>query len=150
LLVLHAEKSPLFEEKIELVASMLQTIVEERGDISFVLAGTNTKVFPIIQGNKQLDQVMYHLAALKPAETVKFQLRDQQVFKHVATLLYVTSEVSDELLHNLANMVKNCICFVVAKEPPMQTELAKRYKQIQLVHVDPTDFYHLFTEVMKP
>lgn len=150
MLVLHAGKSPLFEEKIELVASMLQTIVEERGDISFVSAGSKTKVFPIIQGNKQLDQVMHHLAAIKPAETVKFQLQDQQVFKHVATLLYVTSEVSDELLHSLANMVKGCICFVVAEKPPMQTELAKRYKQIQVVHVNPTDYYHLFTEVMKP
>ncbi|MEB2282204.1 DUF58 domain-containing protein [Lysinibacillus xylanilyticus] len=150
MLVLHAGKSPLFEEKIELVASMLQTIVGERGDISFVSAGSNTKVFPIIQGNKQLDQVMHHLAAIKPAETVKFQLRDQQVFKHIATLLYVTSEVSDELLHSLANMVKSCICFVVAEQPPMQTELAKRYRQIHVVHVNPTDYYHLFTEVMKP
>ncbi|MEY9979401.1 DUF58 domain-containing protein [Lysinibacillus sp. RC79] len=150
MLVLHAGKSPLFEEKIELVASMLQTIVEERGDISFVSAGSKSKVFPIIQGNKQLDKVMYHLAAIKPAETVKFQIRDQQVFKHVATLLYVTNEVSDELLHSLANMVKSCICFVVAEQPPLQTELAKRYKQIQVVHVNPTDFYHLFTEVMKP
>lgn len=150
MLVLHAGKSPLFEDKIELVASMLQTIIRERGDISFVSAGSKTKVFPIIQGNKQLDQVMYHLAAIKPAETVKFQLRDQQVFKHIATLLYVTSEVSDELLHSLATMVKSCICFVVAEQPPMQTELAKRYKQIHVVHVNPTDYYHLFTEVMKP
>lgn len=150
MLVLHAGKSSLFEEKIELVASMLQTIVKERGDISFVSAGFNTKVFPIIQGNKQLDQVMHHLAAIKPAETVKFQFRDQQVFKHVATLLYVTNEVSDELIHSLANMVKSCICFVVAEEPPMQTNLAKRYRQIKVVHVNPTDYYHLFTEVMKP
>lgn len=150
MLVLHAEKTPLFEEKIELVASMLQTIVEERGDISFVSAGAQTKVFPIIQGNKQLDQVMHHLAALKPAETVKFQLRDQHVFKHVATLLYVTSEVSDELLHTLATRVKSCICFVVAEQPPMQSELVKRYKQIRVVYVNPTDYYHLFTEVMKP
>lgn len=150
MLVLHAGKSSLFEEKIELVASMLQTIVKERGDISFVSAGFNTKVFPIIQGNKQLDQVMHHLAAIKPAETVKFQFRDQQVFKHVATLLYVTNEVSDELIHSLANMVKSCICFVVAEEPPMQTNLAKRYRQIRVVHVNPTDYYHLFTEVMKP
>lgn len=150
MLVLHAGKSPLFEEKIEFVASMLQTIVGERGDISFVSAGSNTKVFPIIQGNKQLDQVMHHLAAIKPAEMVKFQLRDQQVFKHIATLLYVTSEVSDELLHSLANMVKSCICFVVAEQPPMQTELAKHYRQIHVVHVNPTDYYHLFTEVMKP
>ncbi|MFJ8515715.1 DUF58 domain-containing protein [Lysinibacillus xylanilyticus] len=150
MLVLHAGKSPLFEEKIELVASMLQTIVGERGDISFVSAGAKTDVFSNIQGNKQLDQVMYHLAAIKPAEVVKFQLRDQQVFKHIATLLYVTSEVSDELLHSLANMVKSCICIVVAERPPMQTELAKRYKQIRVVYVNPTDYYHLFTEVMKP
>ncbi|MDM5230527.1 DUF58 domain-containing protein [Lysinibacillus pakistanensis] len=150
MLVLNAKKSPLFEEKIELVASILQTIVDERGDISFVSAGAKTKVFPLIQGNKQLDQVMHHLAAIKSTENIKFQLRDQRAFKHVATMLYVTSEVSDELLHTLATMVKSCICFVVAEQSPIQTDLSKRYKQVQVVHVNPLDYYHLFTEVMKP
>lgn len=150
MLVLDAKKSPLFEDKIELVASMLKMIVQELGDISFISAGEMTKVFPIVQGEKQLDQVMYHLAAIKPAENVKFQFYDQQAFKQVATLLYVTSDVSDEFLHTLANIVKNCICFVVAKQPPLQAELTMRYKHIQIVYVDPTDFYHVFTEVMKP
>ncbi|MEK3728752.1 DUF58 domain-containing protein [Lysinibacillus sp. FSL W8-0953] len=150
LLVLDAKKSPMFEEKVELVASMLQMIVQERGDLSFISAGEMTKVFPVIQGEKQLDQIMYHLAAVKPTENVKFRFYDQQSFKQVATLLYVTSDVSEELLHTLANLVKSCICFVVAKQPPVQSELMMRYKHIQIVYVDPTDFYHLFTEVMKP
>lgn len=45
LLVLDAKKSPMFEEKVELVASMLQMIVQERGDLSFISAGEMTKVF---------------------------------------------------------------------------------------------------------
>lgn len=150
MLVLDVKKSSMFEEKVELVASMLQMIIQERGDLSFITAGELTKVFPVIQGEKQLDQVMYHLAAIKPAENVKFRFYDQQAFKQVATLLYVTSSVSDELLHTLANIVKSCICFVVAKQPPVQSEHTMRYKHIQVVFVDPTDFYHLFTEVIKP
>ncbi|MFS0818862.1 DUF58 domain-containing protein [Lysinibacillus sp. 1P01SD] len=150
MLVLDAKRSSMFEEKVELVASMLQLIIQERGDLSFITAGEMTKVFPVIQGEKQLDQVMYHLAAIKPAENVKFRFYDQQAFKQVATLLYVTSDVSDELLHTLANIVKSCICFVVAKQPPVQSEHTMRYKHIQVVFVDPTDFYHLFTEVIKP
>ncbi|MET4563235.1 uncharacterized protein (DUF58 family) [Lysinibacillus parviboronicapiens] len=150
LLVLHTGASPLFEEKVELAASMLQTIVQGRGDISFVSSGAKTKVFPLIQSEKQLDQVMRHLAAIKPTKNVEFQLRNQQSFKQVASLLLVTTDVSDQLLHSLANLAKYCICFVIAERPPSQTEVAKRYKQIQFVHVDPTDYYHLFTEVMKP
>ncbi|KOY81756.1 DUF58 domain-containing protein [Lysinibacillus macroides] len=150
MLVLDAKNSPLFEEKIELAASMLQMIVRERGDISFIAAGEITKVFPVIQGNKQLDQAMHHLAAIKPTEHVKFRFYDQQAFKQVATLLYVTSDVSEELLHTLANIVKSCICFIVTKEPPVQSELMTRYKHMQIIYVDPTDFYQLFTEVMKP
>ena len=150
MLVLDAKRSSMFEEKVELVASMLQMTIQERGDLSFITAGEMTKVFPVIQGEKQLDQVMYHLAAIKPAENVKFRFYDQQAFKQVATLLYVTSDVSDELLHTLANIVKSCICFVVAKQPPVQSEHTMRYKHIQVVFVDPTDFYHLFTEVIKP
>ncbi len=150
LLVMHAGTSPLFEEKVELAASMLQTIVRGRGDISFVSSGANTKVFPLVQSEKQLDQVMHHLAAIKPIGNAEFQLRYQQSFKQIASLLLVTNDVSDELLHSLANMAKYCICFVVAEQPPKLPEIAKRYKQIQIVHVDPTDYYHLFTEVMKP
>ncbi|MEK5233541.1 DUF58 domain-containing protein [Lysinibacillus sp. FSL K6-0232] len=150
MLVLDAKSSPLFEEKIELAASMLQMIVQERGDISFIAAGKTTKVFPVIQGHKQLEQVMHHLAAIKPTEHVKFRFHDQQAFKQVATLFYVTSDVSDELLHTLANIVKSCICFVVAKEPPVQSELMTRYKHMTIIYVNPADFYHLFTEVMKP
>jgi len=93
---------------------------------------------------------MHHLAAIKPTEHVKFRFYDQQAFKQVATLLYVTSDVSDELLHTLANIVKSCICFIVTKEPPVQSKLTTRYKHMQIIYVDPTDFYQLFTEVMKP
>lgn len=148
LLMLNADPSPLFEEKIELVASMVQTIVRGRGELSFVSASTPTKVFPLIQSEKQLDQVMHHLAAIKPVENEN--LYWQQNVKHIATLLYVTSTVSEELLHTLASVVKSCICFVVAEEPPIVSAYAQRFKKIQIIHVNPENYTHLFTEVMKP
>ena len=150
LLMLDEGASPLFEEKIELVASMLKAIVQGRGDISFVSTGAKTKVFSSIHGEKQLDRVMQHLASIKPVENAKNQLRDQQVFQRVATLLYVTSDISDELLHTLSNSVRSCICFVVAQQKQAPSDVTKRYKHIQVVYVDPTDYYHLFAEVMKP
>ncbi|MFJ7952926.1 DUF58 domain-containing protein [Lysinibacillus sp. NPDC096418] len=150
LLMLNPDASPLFEEKIELAASMVTAIVRGRGDISFVSTGDKTKVFPLIQSDKQLDQVMHHLAAIKPLENATINLRGQQSFKHIATLLYVTSELSEELLHTLANVVKSCICFVVSEQPPILTDNAQRYKQVQVVYVNPNDYYHLFAEVMKP
>ncbi|MFJ7669600.1 DUF58 domain-containing protein [Lysinibacillus sp. NPDC097195] len=150
LLMLDEGASSLFEEKIELVASMLKAIVQGRGDISFVSTGAKTKVFTAIQGEKQLDRVMQHLASVKPVEQADFQLRDQQVFQRVATLLYVTSDISDDLLHTLGNSVKSCICFVVTQQTQAVSDVMKRYKHIQVVYVDPTNYYHLFTEVMKP
>lgn len=150
MLMLDVGPSPLFEEKVELVASMLSAIVRGRGDISFVSTGVKTKVFSSIQGEKQLDRVMHHLACVNPVENAKYQLRDTQVLQRVATLLYVTSDISDELLHTLGNTVKSCICFVVSQETQARSDVTKRYKHIQVVHVNPTDYYHLFTEVMKP
>ena len=150
LLMLNADASPLFEEKIELVASMVQTIVRGRGDMSFVSAGDKTTLFPLIQSEKQLDQVMHHLAAVKPVENATVNLHGQQNFKHISMLLYVTSDLSEELLHTLASVVKSCICFVVAEQPPILSEMVQHHKQIQIVHVSPDDYYYLFTEVMKP
>ena len=150
LLMMYADPSPLFEEKIELVASMVQTIVRGRGDISFVSASTKTKVFPLIQSEKQLDQVMDHLAAVKPVEKATLNLDGLENFKQISTLLYVTSHLSEELFHTLASVVKSCICFVVTEEPMNLTGIAQRFKQIQIVHVNPNHYYDLFTEVMKP
>ena len=148
LLMLHADPSPLFEEKIELVASMIQTIVRGRGELSFVSTSRPTKVFSLIQNEKQLDQVMQYLAAVQPGE--EENLYWQQNAKQIATLLYVTSTVTEELLQTLSSVVKSCICFVVAEEPPSVAVYAQRFKQIQIIYVNPENYTHLFTEVMKP
>ena len=148
LLMLHADPSPLFEEKIELVASMVQTIVRARGELSFVSTSHPTKVFPLIQSEKQLDQVMHCLATIQPVEDENVYW--QQNAKQIATLLYVTSTVTEELLQTLSSVVKSCICFVVAEEPLSVAAYAQRFKQIQIIHVNPENYTHLFTEVMKP
>lgn len=148
LLMLNADPSPLFEEKIELVASMVQTIVRGRGELSFVSTSIPTKVFPLIQSEKQLDQVMHHLAAVKSVENEHIYW--QQNVKQIATLLYVTSTVSEELIDTIASVAKSCICFVVAEEPPIVSPYAQRFKQIQIIYVNPKNYTHLFTEVMKP
>ncbi|GLC90266.1 DUF58 domain-containing protein [Lysinibacillus piscis] len=147
-LLLNAKSSPLFEEKVELVASMLQTIVKERGDASFISLGADTKVFPFIQGHQQLGQVMYHLAAIKPVHKVHLQLQDEQIFQRVATLLYVTDTLTDEVLHLLANIVNHCICFVIGEEPVSQQ--IHYDKKIQIVYVDPANYYYLLTEGRRP
>ena len=148
--MLNADASPLFEEKIELVASMVQTIVHGRGDIPLFLLVIKRRCFRSFKVKSNLYQVMHHLAAVKPVENATVNLRGQQNFKQIATLLYVTSDLSEELLHSIASEVKSCICFVVAEQPPILSELTQQYKQIQIVHVNPDDYYHLFTEVMKP
>ena len=148
LLMLHADPSPLFEEKVELVASMVQTIVRGRGELSFVTTGRSTKVFSLIQNEKQLDQVMHHLATVQPVKDE--HLYWQQNVKQIATLLYVTSTVNEELLQTLSSVVKSCICFVIAEEPPSVSAYAHRFKQIQIIYVNPENYTHIFTEVMKP
>lgn len=148
LLMLHTDPSPLFEEKVELVASMVQTIVRGRGELSFVSTSHPKKVFSLIQSEIQLDQVMHYLATIQPVEDEDRYW--QQNNKQIATLLYVTSTVTEELLQTLSSVVKSCICFVVAEEPLSIAAFAQRFKQIQIIHVNPENYTHLFTEVMKP
>ena len=146
--MLHADPSPLFEDKVELVASMVQTIVRGRGELSFVSTSHPTKVFSLIQSEKQLDQVMHYLATIQPVEDENKYW--QQNIKQIATLLYVTSTVTEELLQTLSSVVKSCICFVVTEEPLSIPAHAQCFKQIQMIHVNPDNYTHLFTEVMKP
>lgn len=150
LLILQADSSLLFEEKIEFVASMLQTIVHGRGEITFITASHQLKKFPLIRSEKQLDEVMQHLATIQPTMHEKMHLLDQFQLKNIATLLYVTSHISEQLWLTLANMAQHCICFVVAEQQPVIPKDMRSNKQINIVYVNTNDYYHVFTEVMKP
>lgn len=149
LLMLNLENAPLFEEKVELAASILNTIVRSRGDVSLVTMGDEVTTFPVIQSAHQLEKVMYHLASLRPSEDAKSILRGEQYLKQIATLLYVTNSMSEELLHTLASSVKQCICLVVSEGLPAERVDWHSYKQVRVMYVRPNDYHHLFAEVMR-
>ena len=68
LLVLDGRPSKVFEEQVELAASILKTLSDQQAGIGFFATGSGQTVFPNIQSEEQLQHAFIHLAKLKPMD----------------------------------------------------------------------------------
>ncbi|PZX04496.1 uncharacterized protein (DUF58 family) [Psychrobacillus insolitus] len=114
------DRSPsiLFEDVVDLTASIMQAIVRHQASSAFLSVGEDRLFVPAVQSEEQLQRVLYHL--MKVSADLKNPL--EQVILHdvaisqVTTLLFITSNLTHEFLHSVQKAASNlrvCICFVV-------------------------------------
>lgn len=148
------DRSPAdsFDDVVELTASIVNTIVEKQGDVSLLSVGNQRSYFSNIQGHKQLEIIMHHLATIEADYRKDFQslLFHEKAIAQGGMLLFVTSELTDEKLMALAKTVKQGICFVISDNPLGVWSLREKVQHIRVVQVPKKDYYFAFTEVMKP
>lgn len=152
--------SAKFELQVELVASILQSIVRANSSLAYLSVGQSRNYFPVIQTEEHLQRVMYHLAKVqgdleKPVDqAVGREL--QRV--NASTLLYVTSQLSLEMVQSIQKNAKNlssCLCLVVMrKDESLRDEDEKvhqfaRSKGFIVNCVNPESFATVFTEVIR-
>lgn len=150
--MLDRSSSENFDDAVELVASILHTIIKKNGDISLLSVGEQRAYFPRIQGSRQLEKVMYHLATIEANYTRDLEslLMYEKAIKQGATLLFVTSELTEEKLLALSRVVKQCVCLIVTNDPVSAGPYRDKASNIRLLYVPKEDYYSVFTEVMKP
>ncbi|WP_254178186.1 MULTISPECIES: DUF58 domain-containing protein [unclassified Planococcus (in: firmicutes)] len=112
--------SPVFELQVELIASILTSVVASHASVAYLSAGTPRAFFPLIQSEKQLQRALYHLAKVqddldRPIEAVVGQDLKQV---HVPSLVYVTGSLSREMVDEIrrnATSLSQCLCLVVTE-----------------------------------
>jgi uncharacterized protein (DUF58 family) len=118
--ILDGRPSGVFEEQVELTASIITKVSNEQAGIGLVTTGSEQEVFPTIRSEGQLQQAMIHLAKMKPAEaTAVLQSKKfGAVLYQSGSLLIVTGSPTisfiDSVLQGAKN-VRKVICFVVLK-----------------------------------
>lgn len=110
-----------FEIQVELLASILTSVVASRASVAYLSSGSPRAFFPSIQTEDQLQRAMHHLAKVqddldRPIETVIGQDLKQM---RVASLVYVTGSLSREMVDEIRRNVtglNHCLCLVVKEK----------------------------------
>ncbi|WP_240616450.1 DUF58 domain-containing protein [Planococcus maitriensis] len=149
--------SPVFEIQVELIASILTSVVASHASVAYLSAGTPRAFFPLIQNDEQLQRALYHLAKVQDdldrpiAAVVGHDLKQVRV----SSLVYVTGALSREMVDEIRRNVtglSQCLCLVVTeKGQSITTEDEKnhqyaRSKGFRVKLIGPENFASAFME----
>lgn len=143
-----------FEYAVDLTASILQSVIENHGDISFLSTGEKREVFPKLKSRTGLEKVMQHLAVIEPdsKQTIDSILAKEMELISTATLILVAGELSKELRDFFASSSKfarGIVCFVVS-EKSEKVERRLIISNVKVIFIPVDQFENAFTEVVKP
>lgn len=146
-----------FEVIAELAASIIQTIVKNHGDVSFLSSGEKRFYSSRVKTQNQVEKVMQHLAVVKPDAklTIDKILTNELQSISSATLLLITGEVTEQLksfFMNSTKVTRGIVCFVVSEKSDIQKlkENVMHYSNVKVIPITREMFYEAFTEVIKP
>lgn len=143
-----------FEAVVDLSASILRSVVKNRGDISFLAVGDKRRYFPAVKDLNQLEKVMYHLAEVEPNlnQPINSILSKEANLGQVSTFLLVTGEISEELrkfFENSASFAKGIVCIVISDEKGKLQAVQKQFTNVKIVPITREQSENVFTEVLK-
>ncbi|SDN70057.1 Uncharacterized conserved protein, DUF58 family, contains vWF domain [Psychrobacillus sp. OK028] len=158
--VIDRTPSPLFEEVVDLTASIMQAIVRHQASSAFLSVGSERMFLPEVQTDQHLQRVLYHLTKVQDDLTKPLD----QVFLHdkslsnATTLLYITSNLTYEWMDSVqknATNLRACTCFVINSKTEKTTReqnamykyAASRGFQVQTITKD--RFAQAFLEVKR-
>ncbi|MFD6508680.1 DUF58 domain-containing protein [Bacillus sp. NPDC060175] len=93
-------ESPLFESVVTFTASIVRAVLKQNSPASFVSVGKERTIFPLDNGDTQLQQIFCHLAKVQAdsvfplSQSVEMELR--KMYQPV-TIILVTSDLSPDI-----------------------------------------------------
>lgn len=148
--------SDKFEIQVELIASIIKSIIGANSSLAYLSIGDTKNYFPVIQTEEQLQRVMYHLAKVQPDLEIPVEQAVNRELQeiHASSLLYVTSQLTMEMVKTIQRNVKQlntCMFLVVAvkgekftSEDEMTYQYA-RSKGFLVKRLSPENFTSVFT-----
>lgn len=92
--------SPLFESVVSFTASVVKAVLKQNSPASFVSVGKERTIFPLDNGDIQLQQIFFHLAKVQAdsiflfSQSVEMELR--KMYQPI-TILLITSDLSPDI-----------------------------------------------------
>ncbi|HEX5564967.1 MAG TPA: DUF58 domain-containing protein [Sporosarcina sp.] len=156
IVLLDGRDSELFEEKVELAASIVEEASNHQANIAFASAGADTVAFPFIHSADQLHEVFVHLAKIKPVASEDVQPSSSALSAVAGSVVLVTADPDWTFIQSmvgLVNSTKSVICFVLVEGEstlPMQLQEQIRYakaKGVTIHALSRKQFSEAFQEV---
>ena len=117
IVLLDGRESEVFEEQVELAASIVEEAGNHQANIAFASVGAETAVFPFIHSADQLRDVFVHLAKIRPVDSEEVQpLAYSSLASAAGSVVLVTGNPDWTFIQSMMNFVKNrksVICFVL-------------------------------------
>ena len=154
-LAIDQSSSTNFEHAVDLTASILQSVIKNHGDISFLSTGKKREIFPKLKSQSRLEKVMQHLGVIEPdsKQSIDSILSNEMALINSATLVLVTGGLTKELKDffvNSAKFARGIVCFVVSKKNEKVVEKRLSVANVKVIYITDDQFENAFTEVMKP
>lgn len=132
IVLLDGRESDLFEEKVELAASIVEEAANHQANIAFVSAGAVTVAFPFIHSADQLREVFVHLAKIRPTAEEDVQPLAATLPGVAGSVVLVTTDPDWMFIQSMMALVKNTktvICFVLVDgENALSQQLQEQIK----------------------
>lgn len=120
--------SLLFEDIVDLTASIMQAIVRRQASSAFLSIGESRFFIQEVQSEEQLHRVLYHLTKVEADLTkpIERMIANDASIAHATSLLFITSNLTYEWIDSIlktANNMRVCTCFLVkSKELKLNRE----------------------------
>ncbi|WP_391117580.1 DUF58 domain-containing protein [Psychrobacillus sp. L3] len=120
-ILMDRSPSPLFEDIVDLTASIMQAIVRNHSLSAFLSIGETRLYIPTVQNEEQLHRVLYHLTKVQAdlKQPIEQVLVNDSSLAQTTSLLYITSNLSYEWIESIqktANNLRVCTCFLVKQK----------------------------------
>lgn len=140
-----------FDELVEITASLLQMMVKKQRTVSLLSYGEQRRYFSNIEGHRELEKVLHHLAIIDANSTYSCEpfMRQERTLSQAGIVLFVTSHLTEEKLFTLSHCTKKCLCIVMSDHPVQFAKFQKTIQNVQLLHVSPQNFSSMFEEGWK-
>ena len=109
-------ESPLFESVVTFTASIVRAVLKQNSPASFVSIGKEQTIFPLDNGDTQLQQILCHLAKVQAdsvfplSQSVDMELKNYEP----VTVILVTSNLSPDIQKAADCCYKNRKCMVLS------------------------------------
>ena len=156
IVLLDGRESNLFEEQVELAASIVEEAANHQANIAFVSVGAETVAFPFIHSADQLHDVFGHLAKIRPVAAEDVQPLASTLPAVAGSVVLVTSNPDWTFIQSMMAIVKNTksiVCFVLvdgesALPPQLQEQIRfAKAKGITIHALSRKQFSEAFKEV---
>lgn len=159
-LILDGRESALFEEQVELTASIVKEAARHQTGLTLMTTGPESSLFPFLNAEEQFHQALVHLAKIKPvgADNIKLLANFGNAFRNSGSIIVITSKPDWPFLQSVLRNAKNAasvICFTVVAQDDAALNIVEndirlaKSKGIAVYSIRQEQFKDAFKEVAR-